>query len=46
MLEENPLEHLSREGGKFRTFLLTVCKHFLVNEWKREHARKRGGNKA
>ena len=29
--------------GKFRTFLLSALNHFLVNEWKRSHAMKRGG---
>jgi RNA polymerase sigma factor (sigma-70 family) len=29
--------------GKFRTFLLTSTKNFLVNEWKRKSAQKRGG---
>lgn len=29
--------------GRFRTFLLTAMKHFLANEWKREHRQKRGG---
>lgn len=30
--------------GRLRTFLLTSMKHFLANEWKREHRLKRGGN--
>jgi RNA polymerase sigma-70 factor (ECF subfamily) len=29
--------------GRFRTFLLTALKHFLANEWKKEHRLKRGG---
>lgn len=32
-----------REGGKFRSYLLRALDHFLVNEWQREHAIKRGG---
>jgi RNA polymerase sigma-70 factor (ECF subfamily) len=32
-----------REGGKFRSYLLRALDHFLVNEWHREHAIKRGG---
>jgi RNA polymerase sigma factor (sigma-70 family) len=29
--------------GRFRSFLLGALKHFLVNEWQREHRLKRGG---
>jgi RNA polymerase sigma-70 factor (ECF subfamily) len=29
--------------GKFRTFLLRSLEHFLINEWTRERALKRGG---
>lgn len=32
-----------REGGKFRSYLLRALDHFLVNEWRRENAVKRGG---
>ena len=32
-----------RERGKFRTFLLTSLKHFLVSEWEKAHTAKRGG---
>lgn len=31
------------ERGRFRSFLLTSLKHFLVNQWHRATARKRGG---
>jgi RNA polymerase sigma factor (sigma-70 family) len=34
---------ITREGGKFRSFLLTVLKRFLANEWARSQAQKRGG---
>ncbi len=30
--------------GRFRSFLLTLLKRFLANEWDRSHARKRGGH--
>src|SRR5437773_2245552 len=33
----------NRERGRFRTFLLTCLKNFLVNEWERDCAVKRGG---
>jgi DNA-directed RNA polymerase specialized sigma24 family protein len=29
--------------GKFRSFLLTSLKHFLINEWEKTRAAKRGG---
>ena len=32
-----------REGGKFRSYLLRALDHFLINEWQRKHAVKRGG---
>ena len=31
------------EKGRFRTFLLVSMKRFLVNEWHRDRAQKRGG---
>jgi RNA polymerase sigma-70 factor (ECF subfamily) len=43
LLERNDLSGLTREGGKFRSFLLTVLNHFLTNEHERQQARKRGG---
>ncbi len=32
-----------RDGGKFRSYLLRALDHFLVNEWRRDNAAKRGG---
>src|SRR4029079_11712451 len=43
-LEKNYLDGLSAERGRFRAFLLASLKHFLINEWKRSHRQKRGGN--
>lgn len=34
-----------RSRGKFRTFLLTCCQHFLANERERSGAAKRGGGR-
>lgn len=34
---------IRREGGKFRSYLLRALDHFLVNEWRRDQAAKRGG---
>src|SRR6185295_1060199 len=33
------------ERGRFRTFLLTSLKHFLVNEWNKANCLKRGGGR-
>jgi len=43
MLEKNYLGNADRERGRFRTFLVAAVKHFLANEWDKEHALKRGG---
>lgn len=45
-LDKNYLNGITREGGRFRSFLLTTVKHFLANQWKRGQAQKRGGGKA
>jgi RNA polymerase sigma-70 factor (ECF subfamily) len=42
LLEKNYLISADKKRGKFRSFLLTTVKHFLANEWEREHAKKRG----
>src|SRR5262249_28422339 len=42
-LEKKYVRLASRERGRFRTFLLSSLKHFLVNEWERARAAKRGG---
>jgi RNA polymerase sigma-70 factor (ECF subfamily) len=34
---------VAREGGKFRSYLLRSLDHFLINEWNRGNAVKRGG---
>lgn len=43
LLERNLVTKAEPQKGRFRTFLLTVFKRFLVNEWNRQHAQKRGG---
>jgi RNA polymerase sigma factor (sigma-70 family) len=45
VIDKNLLSGVKREGGKFRSFLLTALKHFLINEWHRDRAGKRGGGK-
>lgn len=43
LLERNDLSRLTREGGRFRSFLLTALNNYLVNEHERATALKRGG---
>lgn len=43
LLTKSMLEGISREGGKFRSFLLTALNRFLCNQWERAQAQKRGG---
>ncbi len=43
LIQKQSLNGLTQEGGRFRSFLLTALKRFLANEWRREHALKRGG---
>jgi RNA polymerase sigma factor (sigma-70 family) len=45
LLERDFLKGVSREKGRFRTFLLTVLKRYLINESERKRAQKRGGGK-
>ncbi len=46
LLEKEYLEQAAPERGRFRSFLLTVFKHFLANEWSKAKAQKRGGGQA
>ncbi len=43
ILEKNALSRARRERGRFRSFLLTSLQNFLVHEWERARAKKRGG---
>jgi len=43
LLEKDYLAGVNSKKGKFRSFLLTACKHFLANERDRASAQKRGG---
>jgi RNA polymerase sigma factor (sigma-70 family) len=45
VLEKRVFGQLEREGGKFRSFLLTALNHFLANEWARRNTQKRGAGK-
>ena len=44
-LEKGALTLADRERGRFRTFLLTALKHYLVDEDRRRTALKRGGGR-
>ena len=44
LLERNSLATAAPERGRFRNFLLTALKNFVVNEWRSQHAQKRGGH--
>lgn len=37
------LDDVSRDKGRFRSFLLASMKHFIANEWKKAGRQKRGG---
>jgi len=43
LFECNALKHLDEEKGKFRSFLLSALSNFLINEWDKRCAQKRGG---
>jgi RNA polymerase sigma-70 factor (ECF subfamily) len=43
LLENQYLALADRERGRFRTFLLTSLQRFLISEWRRSQAEKRGG---
>lgn len=44
LLAGNWLARADRERGRFRSFLLGTLKHFLAKEWRKEQAKKRGGD--
>lgn len=43
LLDKNYLASADQEKGRFRTFLIVALKHFLANEFEKQHAVKRGG---
>lgn len=45
LLEKRWLDIADESQGRFRTFLLTALKRYLINEWRREHTVKRGGGR-
>lgn len=45
LLRRQSLAGVDPERGRFRSFLLTAMNNFLVGEWKRASAQKRGGGR-
>ncbi len=45
LLARNYIGHADPACGRFRTFLLTSLKHFLVSDWRRAQRQKRGGGR-
>jgi RNA polymerase sigma-70 factor (ECF subfamily) len=45
LLERKDITRVKRELGRFRSFLLASLKHFVINQWDRQRAQKRGGVK-
>lgn len=43
LLADESLGRADPDKGRFRSFLIGALKHFLINEWQREHRQKRGG---
>lgn len=43
LIEKQSLRLADSTRGKFRSFLLTSLKHFLINEWEKARTAKRGG---
>jgi len=43
LLEKRWLASADREKGKLRVFLIAALKHFMINEWRRASAQRRGG---
>ena len=44
LLERQSLASADPERGRFRSFILTAMNNFLVNEWSKARAKKRGGD--
>ncbi|HIF07605.1 MAG TPA: sigma-70 family RNA polymerase sigma factor [Gemmatimonadetes bacterium] len=45
LIETRDFQHADPARGRFRAFLITSFKSFLVNEWKRERTERRGGGR-
>lgn len=45
VLEQRLIQAADPERGRFRAFLLTACQRFLINQWHKARAEKRGGGR-
>jgi RNA polymerase sigma factor (sigma-70 family) len=45
LIEKGDLADADRDRGRFRSFLLASCRHFLANAWDHGQALKRGGGR-
>lgn len=45
LLEKNYIAQADAERGRFRQFLLAAFKHYMLNEWAKRQAEKRGGSR-
>jgi RNA polymerase sigma-70 factor (ECF subfamily) len=45
LLELGSLANVNPKLGRFRSFMLGALDHFLINEWKKARAEKRGGGR-
>ena len=45
LLEKETLATADPQRGRFRIFLLTACERFVINEWQKGNAQKRGGGR-
>ena len=46
LLEKGDLAAVKPEKGKFRSFLMAACTHFLANQADHDRAKKRGGDRS
>ena len=46
LLEKRSLRSVDRDKGKFRSFLMASCSHYLAHQRDYNRAQKRGGGKA
>ncbi|MCP4174169.1 MAG: sigma-70 family RNA polymerase sigma factor [Fuerstiella sp.] len=45
LLQRHDLQRVHPDKGRFRSFLLAALKNYLLNEWDRARAQKRGGGR-
>ena len=45
LVEDRVLAQVKNDGGRFRSLLLATFQNFIINEWAKWKAQKRGGNR-